>query len=345
MLGERLDGNRKRLSDTQSLDNTQSLPPTKRARINSLSALSTELPGQTQEPHVARYAQRRRDNEKQAANELRALLPPQYLNDESDIDGQCNPTTKIIQSAVAFIVDLSQQAISKGDYAWICQPRTRKGENAADSDPKIHDYNKASSESLNRKMIQTLQRPETNIVTALDQYGHKTASVLRSQHVGKPRKLTDQYAMSKTAVKNREQWYNLGDLERWFRRRELADNSAIHAAMEKIKYQPVWDRLTEVEKERIRHDERQTVLQQRFDQGKSQSYFVAQLIDVGKQCGVSDGDMLSLVLSKQSKAREAIIELFNGMVEVDESGKLALVNTPTTKTGRMGKGIEYDSKA
>ncbi|KAL6245449.1 transcriptional regulator swi6 [Rhinocladiella similis] len=325
-LVDRMDGHRKRLSDPQDRNRDQSFPPAKRARIKSLSALPAEMPRQVPESRIVRYSRDRRDNEREAAKELRALLPPRYLSDDNDVAGLFNPTTRIIKSAIAFIADLADQAIDVDVLN--CQRRAKKDDGAGDSGSKINDYNQASSESLTRAMIQTMQRPETNIITALNQYGHEPAAKLGSQHVGPPRKSADQYSVSKTAIKNRAKWNNFGDLERWFRRREMADNTAVSEAMQKIKQQPVWVRLTEDEQERIRNDERRTVLQRRFDQGKSHSYFMAQLVDVGKQCGVTNGDMLSLVLSKQPKAREAIIELFNGVVEVGESGRLAL-NTPT----------------
>ncbi|KIW16331.1 hypothetical protein PV08_06382 [Exophiala spinifera] len=337
-LLDRMNSGKKRHSDIPDHSGERPVPPAKRARIESLSAFPPHVSSQDTDSITASYSRGRRDNEKQAAKELRGLLPQRYLDEGADLDGRCNPTTRIIKSAIAFIADLSDQAI--GGTTSKSQRRAKKqGEEAGDghsparSQPKTKDYNETSSESLTQALIQTLHHSETRIVTSWEGPDHMANPPLRGLDVGPRRKSSDNYSKSKSAIQSLEKWHNLDGLQRVFRRREMADNTAMYEAMQKINRQPIWDRLTEDEKERIRTDEKKAVLQRRFEQGKSHSYFVAQLIDVCKQCGVTECDMLNMVLSKLPKARAAVIDLFNDVVEVDESGKLTIIKPPAGKVG------------
>lgn len=252
-------------------------------------------------------------------NKLRSLVPPQYFDHDSEAGGQYNRTTRTLKPVIAFLKDLANSTDSSR--------ATRRSFKASDNDfedvPSIGDFSQTSSELLSSTMIDALLQPETTIVTSLHQYGHGKKNSSIGHGVGQNRKTEDKYSTSSSAAFSRGRRGRLSELAKWFDRRELADNNEVQRRVEKIKTRVAWEQLTEGEKDRIRKDERARVLHKRFEEGKSQSYFLSQLMSVANQCGVSDGDVLGLFL-QQRKARDTLIELFDGVVEVDASGTLSL---------------------
>nr|KAK5448729.1 transcriptional regulator swi6 [Exophiala xenobiotica] len=313
-----MNSKRKRLSEPQDYHADQAAPERKRARTASPPLLPLENSHLEPRERGIRYAQGRRNEEFKAVNKLRSLVPPQYFDHDSGAGGQYNRTTRTLMPVIAYLEDLAKSTDSS--RAPVSSFKT--SDNDFEDVPSIGDLSQTSSQLLSRTMVDALLQPETTIATSLHQYGHGKKNSNIGHGVG-PRKTEDKYSTGSSAAYSRGKRGRQSELAKWFDRRELADSNEVQRRIEKVKVRVAWEQLTDGEKDKIRKDERARVLHKRFEEGKSQSYFLSQLMSVANQCGVSDGDVLGLFL-QQRKPRDTLIELFDGVVEVDASGTLSL---------------------
>lgn len=285
---------RKRLSEPQHHHADQASPEQKRARTVSPPLLPLGISPLEPRARGIRYAQGRREEEIKAVNKLRSLVPPQYFDHDSEAGGQYNRTTRTLELVIAYLEDPANSTDSSRATKRSVKPSKDDFEDV----PSIGDYSQISSQLLSRTLADALLQPETTIATSLHQYGHGKNNSYIGHGVGQNRKTEDKYSTGSSAIFCRGRRGRLGELAKWFDRRELADNNEVQRRMEKIKARVALEQLTKGEKDRIRKDERARVLHKRFEEGKSQSYFLSQLMSVANQCGVSDGDALGMFLQQ-----------------------------------------------
>ncbi|KAI1611269.1 hypothetical protein EDD36DRAFT_284303 [Exophiala viscosa] len=192
-----------------------------------------------------------------------------------------------------------------------------------DKSEVFQDYSQVSAQLLSRTIRNALLDPKTTIPSSLEEYGHGTRNASIGVGVGRTRKNADEYSMNAHSTFSRTRRERLGELGLWFDRRQLADNNAVMRSIEKVRAKVPWDQMSQEEQQKVRKQVKRKIFHQRYQEGRSQSYFISQLLKLANQSGVSNDAILGLLLQQQ-KSRETLVDLFSGLVGVNESGTLSV---------------------
>lgn len=187
----------------------------------------------------------------------------------------------------------------------------------------FHDYNQTSAQLLSRTIRNALLDPGTTAPSSIHgYYGHGSVNASIGIGVGR-QKTGGEYSTQVGSITSRIRRERLGELGRWFDRRELADNNAVFRNVDKVRAGVPWDQMRSEEQAKVRTRVRRKILHQRYQEGRSESYFISQLLKLANESGVSNDAILGLLL-QQRKSRETLVELFEGLVKVNESGTLSV---------------------
>ena len=192
-----------------------------------------------------------------------------------------------------------------------------------DESEAFQDYSQVSAQVLSRTIRNALLDPTTTVPSSLEEYGHGTVNARVGVGVGRTRKNADEYSLNAHSTFSRTRRERLGELGLWFDRRQLADNNAIMRSIDKVKAKVPWDQMSQDEQQKVRKQVKRKIFHQRYQEGRSQSYFISQLLKLANQSGVSNDAILGLLLQQQ-KSRETLVELFSGLVGVNDSGTLSV---------------------
>ncbi|KIV81197.1 hypothetical protein PV11_08633 [Exophiala sideris] len=210
------------------------------------------------------------------------------------------------------------------DEAAHVQKRPKQNHILSEDESEVfHDYSQVSAQLLSRTIRNALLDPKTTTPSSLEGYGHGSRNASIGVGVGRTRKNADEYSTNAGSAFSRSKRERLGELGMWFDRRELADNNAVMRSIEKVRAKVPWDQMSQEEQQKVRKQVKRKIFHQRYQDGRSQSYFISQLLKLANQSGVGNDAILGLLL-QQRKSRETLVELFSGLVGVNESGTLSV---------------------
>ena len=108
-------------------------------------------------------------------------------------------------------------------------------------------------------------------------------------------------------------------ISKQFHRRYLTDRAATLTMVNNLQKDSRWTHMSEEERNAIRAAKTQELMEQRFAEGRSQSSFLSQLLQLISQRGYSEGVVLRLLLQTQS-VQAVLGQLLEDVVDIDEAG-------------------------
>ncbi|EXJ62034.1 hypothetical protein A1O7_02467 [Cladophialophora yegresii CBS 114405] len=140
-----------------------------------------------------------------------------------------------------------------------------------------------------------------------------------------PQKDPNEYSTTKWAIRSRQKRAEMPLMETLLMLHERADVRALRRVMKVIASDPRtrWDEMSEAEQEELREQKRQEILEQRDRCGRSATAFSNRILKLATSC-IGDAAMLQFLMQSR-KARSKVMSLFEGLVSLEEDGKLRLL--------------------
>jgi hypothetical protein len=142
---------------------------------------------------------------------------------------------------------------------------------------------------------------------------------------GVPQKQPDEYSINEPAIRSRERRAALPVMETLLKLRERSDTRALRRVMKMIIANPLtgWDQMSKAEQEELREQKHQELAEERDKCGRSANAFSNQILKLATSC-VGEAAMLQFLMQSRT-AKLRVMSLFEGLVDMEEDGKLRLL--------------------
>lgn len=147
------------------------------------------------------------------------------------------------------------------------------------------------------------------------------------------------YETNPRAVKARRYKAGLSDVVKFFAYREQNDKNALSRLKVSLEKSKRTFRMSAAEWENFRSTQINDIEENRFARGKSEAFFVSQILKLISESGINDSVLLRMLLQSR-RGRSALTELLIGVVDIDKYGDLTLCTGPETSATTSSSGFQ-----